>query len=141
MIEGRNSRLDVLQAAILSAKLPHLRCWSELRRSHAANYGHLLAEFGIQFPQAPEYSNHVYHLYVVQVPNREQVRDELAASGIETGVHYPIPLPLLKAYAHMGHSRNDFPVASAAAERILSLPMFAELSEQQLAHVAAALMC
>lgn len=141
MLEGRNSRLDGLQAAILSAKLPHLRRWTELRRSHAAAYDHLLAESGIQLSQALEYSCHVYHLYVVQLSQRDHVRDELAANGIETGIHYPIPLPFLKAYARMGHSRDDFPVVSAASERILSLPMFAELTEQQLEKVVAALLC
>jgi len=136
MVEGRNSRLDGLQAAILSAKLPYLHRWTELRRSHAATYDRLLADYDILVPQAPEYSYHVYHLYVIQLSQRDYVRDKLAASGIETGIHYPTPLPLLNAYARMGYSRNDFPVVSTASERILSLPMFAELTVQQLEHVA-----
>lgn len=139
-IEGRNSRLDGLQAAILSAKLPHLHRWTELRRNHAALYSHLLSESGLQLPESPEYSKHVFHLYVIQVPERERIRQELAGKGIETGIHYPIPLPFLKAYSRLGHQPADFPVAFAAMGRILSIPMFADLSERQLTIVAGAVL-
>jgi dTDP-4-amino-4,6-dideoxygalactose transaminase len=139
MMEGRNSRLDGLQAAILSAKLPHLPRWTELRRSHAAVYDQLLREVGIQLPEAPPYALHVYHLYVIQVPDRERVREELAANGVDTGIHYPIPLPFLKAYSRMKHQSENFPVASAGMGRILSLPMFAEMTENQREYVATSL--
>jgi len=136
IMEGRNSRLDGLQAAILSAKLPHLPRWTELRRSHAAVYGRLLADVGIQLPEAPPYSQHVYHLYVIQIPDREHVREKLAASGVDTGIHYPIPLPFLKAYSRMKHQPENFPVASAGMGRILSIPIFAELTENQCEYVS-----
>jgi dTDP-4-amino-4,6-dideoxygalactose transaminase len=139
MIEGRNSRLDGLQAAILSTKLPHLPRWTELRRSHASSYDRLLGEVGIQLPEVPPYASHVFHLYVIQVPYRERIREELAVNGVETGIHYPIPLPFLKAYSGMGYKKENFPVASEGTGCILSLPMFAELSENQLEYVATTL--
>jgi len=134
-LEGRNSRLDGLQAAILGAKLPHLKGWTEGRQRNAATYDRLLARLDIQKPVRPEYSSHVYHLYVVQVPNRQAIQDHLAAKGIATGIHYPIALPLLTAYKHHGLTAQDFPVASAAMGRILSLPMYAELSTPQIEYI------
>ncbi len=138
-LEGRNSRLDGLQAAILSAKLPHLKQWTKARQDNAACYDHYLSNLDIQRPICPEYSRHVYHLYVVQVPNREQVQERLQARGIATGIHYPIALPLLSAYQYLGHSAADFPVAAGGMNRILSLPMYAEMTEEKIKYVVDAL--
>ena len=134
-MEGRNSRLDSLQAAILSAKLRHLEDWTEARRRHADLYRQQLAETGIQVPIAPGYSRHVYHLFVVQVPERDRVQADLRAHGIETGIHYPIALPFLKAYERMGYTEADFPVAARDMHRILSLPMYPELTEAMISKV------
>jgi len=135
-LEGRNSRLDGLQAAILSAKLPHLAQWTEARRRNGAIYSQLLAHLDIQLPTAPAHSKHVYHLYVVQVPEREKIQERLLEKGINTGIHYPIALPLLTAYKHLGHTAEDFPVAARGQGRILSLPMFPELTQEQMQYVA-----
>jgi dTDP-4-amino-4,6-dideoxygalactose transaminase len=138
-IEGRNSRMDGIQAAILSAKLPYLEQWTQARISHAALYHSLLKDSGIQLPHTPVNCKHVFHLYVVKVKNRDQVQEKLKEAGIETGIHYPIALPLLKAYAYMGHTTDDFPVASRQMNEILSLPMYAEITEEQIRYVCATL--
>ena len=136
---GRNSRLDGIQAAILSVKLPHLETWLEARRKNAALYNELLKDSGLQLPIAPEYSRHTYHLYVVQVPNREAVQQKLSEAGIETGTHYPTALPFLEAYAQLGFQPSDFPVAHAQMDKILSLPMYAELTEEMIEKVCRSL--
>ena len=132
---GRNSRLDGIQAAVLSVKLPHLDAWLEARRRNAALYNELLADSGLQLPFAPEHSRHTYHLYVVQVPNREAVQQKLSEAGIESGTHYPTALPFLEAYAHLNYQPSDFPVAHAQMDKILSLPMYAELTEEMIERV------
>jgi dTDP-4-amino-4,6-dideoxygalactose transaminase len=132
---GRNSRLDGIQAAVLSVKLPHLDAWLEARRRNAALYNELLADSGLQLPFAPEHSRHTYHLYVVQVPNREAVQQKLSEAGIESGTHYPTALPFLEAYAHLNYQPTDFPVAHAQMDKILSLPMYAELTEEMIERV------
>ena len=129
--EGRNSRLDGLQAAILCAKLPHLEKWTELRRANAALYREVLAGTEAVLPQEAPGARHVYHLFVIQTGRRDQLQAELEGEEIETGIHYPLPLPFLKAYRDRGWRAEDFPVASAAAGRILSLPMSAELTAEQ----------
>jgi dTDP-4-amino-4,6-dideoxygalactose transaminase len=133
--EGRNSRLDGIQAAVLSVKLPHLESWLEARRQNAALYNELLGDSGLQLPFAPAHSRHTYHLYVVQVPNREAVQQKLSAAGIETGTHYPTALPFLEAYAHLGFQPSDFPVAHSQMGKILSLPMYAELTGEMIEKV------
>lgn len=138
-LEGRNSRLDGVQAAVLRAKLPHLEQWTESRRRNAAFYNKHLSGSGLQLPIAPEYSRHVYHLYVVQVSHREEVQAKLKADGIDTGIHYPIALPLLKAYEYMKHKPDEFPVASGQMNKLLSLPMYAELTEDQIAQTCSSL--
>lgn len=135
ILEGRNSRLDGIQAAVLSIKLPHLNEWIEARRKHAETYNSLLAASGLLLPSAPEYSTHTYHLYVIQVENRENVQAKLAQEGIETGVHYPIALPLMEAYSYLNHQSSDFPVASAQMGKLLSLPMYAELTDEVIEYV------
>jgi len=137
--EARNSRLDGIQAAVLSVKLPHLDSWLEARRKNAALYDELLADSGLQIPLAPEYSRHTYHLYIVQVPNRAAVQQKLADEQIETGLHYPTALPFLEAYTHQNHQPSDFPVAHAQMDKILSLPMYAELTEEMIEKVCRSL--
>jgi dTDP-4-amino-4,6-dideoxygalactose transaminase len=134
-LEGRNSRLDGLQAAILSAKLPYLSEWTSARQQHAATYDNLLSSLDIQRPFCPDKLTHVYHLYVVQVPDREKLQERLAEKGIATGIHYPIALPLLSAYKYLNHQASDFPVAARGMSRILSLPMYAELSTEKIEYV------
>ena len=129
-VEGYNGRLDSLQAGILSVKLKYLPDWNQNRRERARKYNELLAgaEAKITTPFEPSWSKAVYHLYVVQVENREEVQPALAEQGIGTGIHYPIPLHLQKAYTHLGYRAGDFPVSERAAQRILSLPMFPAIS-------------
>ena len=137
--EGRNSRLDGIQAAVLSVKLPHLESWLEARRRNAALYNELLADSGLQIPTAPEHSRHTYHLYVVQVQNRETVQQKLLDERIETGLHYPTALPFLEAYANRGFEPSDYPVAHAQMSKILSLPMYAELTPEMIEKVCRSL--
>jgi dTDP-4-amino-4,6-dideoxygalactose transaminase len=131
--EGINSRLDGLQAAVLSAKLPHLDHWTEGRRTNAYKYNEALRGVKLATPQEMTDVKAVYHLYVVRVPNgdRDRLRDFLKANGVEAGVHYPIALPYLNAYRYLNHSENDFPEALKASGEILSLPLFAELTDEQ----------
>ncbi len=133
--EGVNSRLDGLQAAILLAKLGHLEAWTERRRAIASLYGELLRGSGVATPEEADGMRHVYHLYVVRVPDRGAVQHALDEAGIATGVHYPIALPGLAAYRYLGHRPEDFPVAHRYAGEILSLPMFPELTDEQVAYV------
>jgi dTDP-4-amino-4,6-dideoxygalactose transaminase len=128
-IEGRNSRLDTIQAAILGAKLPHLERWNEARRRHAARYDARLRELGVPTGARPDGSTHVFHLYVVEVPQRERVVTYLREHGVETAIHYPRALPELPAYTAQGYDPKSCPVASASASRVLSLPMYAELTD------------
>lgn len=138
LVEGRNSRLDGVQAAILSAKLPHLRRWTELRIEHASDYSRRLNECGVTVPTTPGHSVHVYHLYVVLAPRREEMQSFLGKAGIATAVHYPVPLPLLPPYLKLGNRAEDFPAASGHMDRLLSLPMYPELREEEIDCVAAA---
>ena len=132
-IEGRNSRLDGLQAAVLSVKLPHLESWSEARRRNARLYSELLADVeGVITPSEAEYALPVYHLYVVRVQNRDALQSRLSERGVSTAVHYPISLPSLEAYAYLGHRPEDFPVANGQMGELLSLPMYPELTEEML---------
>jgi len=136
-IEGYNGRLDALQAGLLSVKLRHLAEWNAKRRDAALRYQELFQESGVELtlPYEPSNSKAVYHLYVVQVGDRDHLQAELAQHGIGTGIHYPIPLHLQKAYASMGLGRGSFPVAESAAARILSLPMFPHLSSMAQARI------
>jgi dTDP-4-amino-4,6-dideoxygalactose transaminase len=128
-IEGRNSRMDGLQAAILSAKLRHLAQWNVARRERAAVYRRALSTVAERMQDEPATARSVYHLFVLEVPRREALREGLAARGIASAVHYPTPLPLLTAYERFGHRPGDFPVASRVTERILSLPLYPELTD------------
>jgi dTDP-4-amino-4,6-dideoxygalactose transaminase len=132
-IEGYNGRLDSIQAGILGVKLTHLARWNSQRVAAANRYGKLFAAAGVPvvLPSVPDWSRPVYHLYVVQVQDREALRRDLSAEKIGTGIHYPIPLHLQKAYEGLGVRRGELPVSEAAADRILSLPMFPTLAEEQ----------
>jgi dTDP-4-amino-4,6-dideoxygalactose transaminase len=135
---GTNSRLDTLQAAILAVKLPHLDRWNEARRRHARAYGERLGG-NVRTPSAAAQVEHVYHLYVIETDHRDEVQRHLHGLEVETGIHYPIPVHLQEACAHLTYRAGDFPVTEAAARRILSLPMYPELAESQIERVAAAL--
>lgn len=132
---GRNSRMDGIQAAVLSVKLPHLDTWLDARRSNAARYNELLADTGISLPLAPQHSTHTYHLYVIRVEDRDAVAAKLNEAGIDTGLHYPTALPFLEVYADAGYRPSDFPVAHSQMNELLSLPMYAELTDEMIEHV------
>lgn len=137
-VEGYNGRLDSIQAGLLHIKLKHLAKWNEQRRERAAEYNRLLAGNGmITRPYEPTWSRAVYHLYVVRTPDRDGMIDHLKHAGIGTGIHYPVPLHMQKAYASLAYAPNDFPVATAAASQIVSLPMFPHLMAEQQGRVAA----
>jgi dTDP-4-amino-4,6-dideoxygalactose transaminase len=135
---GYCSRLHSLQAALLGVKLTHLAEWNESRRRSAAFYAEKLAGTGIEPPLAVDGATHVYHVYVVRVPDRELFREVLARSGIQTGVHYAVPLHLEPAFADLGFERGDFPQAERAAKEIVSLPMFPYLQEAEISRVVEA---
>ncbi len=132
-IEGINSRLDGLQAAILSVKLNHIKKWTEKRINNARLYNSLLSGVeNIITPITKKNNKHVFHLYVIRVENREQVKKYLTENNIYTGIHYPTPLPFLKAYSYLGHNFDDFPISYDFMNKILSLPMYPELNENQI---------
>jgi len=141
-LEGYNARLDAIQAGILGVKLRRLRAWNDRRREIARGYGDLLAGAGtrLTLPFEPSWSRPVYHLYVVRVPDRDRLQQDLTAAGIGTGIHYPVPLHLLKAYEGEGLRPGSFPFAEQAAAQVLSLPMFPELSHDQQRRVTAAVL-
>jgi len=137
-VEGYNGRLDAIQAGLLHVKLPHLAKWNSQRRERAAEYNRLLnsVDGALTLPYEPSWSRAVYHLYVVRTADREGLMEHLKQAGIGTGIHYPIPLHLQKAYASLQYSQGDFPVAEKAAAEIVSLPMFPQLTAVQQARVA-----
>jgi len=137
-VEGYNGRLDSIQAGWLSVKLRHLAQWNESRRALAHRYHELLAEAkdSIVVPVEAAWTKGVYHLYVVRVPNREALQAALAEAGIGTGIHYPIPLHLQKAYEHLGYQKGAFPVTERVASEIVSLPMFPQMTTAQQDEVA-----
>ncbi len=135
-IEGYNGRLDAIQAGILRIKLAHLAGWNEKRRKCAQRYQEMLGSAeGIGLPHEPSWVKAVYHLYVVRVQNRDDLQRHLAAAGVGTGIHYPIPLHLQSACRTLGHKKGDFPVTERTAAEILSLPMFPGLTPAQQSRV------
>jgi dTDP-4-amino-4,6-dideoxygalactose transaminase len=131
-IEGYNGRLDSLQAGILSVKLRHLAEWNRQRQEVARRYHSLFSGAeGVTLPHEPEFSRAVYHLYVVRVRDREGLQKHLSEAKIDTGIHYPVPLHMQKAYANYGYKLGDFPVTERIAAEIVSLPMFPQLTETQ----------
>ncbi|MFL4473459.1 DegT/DnrJ/EryC1/StrS family aminotransferase [Paeniglutamicibacter sp. MACA_103] len=134
---GVNSRLDAVQAVVLSAKLAHLAAWNELRSQAAARYRLLLeGESAITLPLQAKGNDDVWHLYVVRLPERDRVLEELNAAGIGAGIHYPTPVHLTEAFAHLGHGPGSFPVAEQAAQQILSLPIYPHITDEQQQRIA-----
>jgi dTDP-4-amino-4,6-dideoxygalactose transaminase len=138
VMKGYNYRMDGIQGAILRVKLRYLDRWTEARRTHASQYDALLANSGLKTPVAMPYGHHVYHVYAVRVPEREALQQKLNAQGIQAGIHYPIPVHLQKAFADLGHQKGDFPESELVATEVLSLPMYPELSEEQVRLIATA---
>lgn len=136
-VEGVNSRLDGLQAAVLGVKLRHLPEWTEKRRKNATLYNRYLKDTDLITPTEMEGAKAVYHLYVVRTRKewRSEIQEYLGSKGISAGIHYPIALPNLKAYAYLNHNGKDFPEATRASQEILSLPMFPELTETQIGYI------
>jgi dTDP-4-amino-4,6-dideoxygalactose transaminase len=132
LVKAGSCRLDSIQAAVLDVKLRHLDAWNEARRRHAAAYDARLSKLGIKPPLRLSEEGHVYHLYVVEVEQRERVMATLRERGIATGIHYPVPIHLQPAYADLGLGRGAFPRTERSADRILSLPMFPELTHEQI---------
>ena len=124
---------------MLAVKLRHLESWTRLRRHHAAQYHELLKTSSLILPRELEYSRHVYHLYVVQSDRRDELQGKLAAAGVQTGIHYPVPIHLQPAYSSLGYRAGDFPETEKQSQRVLSLPMFAELTDGQINLVVEAL--
>lgn len=131
-ILGYNRRLDTIQAAVLRVKLKYLDKWNEARRQHAARFNQLLQGSKAITPITAAFAEHVFHLYVIQVPERDDLRKKLGDRGISTGIHYPVPIHLQKAYESLGYQSGAFPVAEESAKRILSLPMYAELTSEMI---------
>lgn len=131
LMEGYNFRLDALQAAVLNVKLKHLSEWTKARRRIAHLYDHMLKDLDIITPWTDAQMKHVYHLYVIRLKNRDEVKDILRNNDIASGIHYPIPLHRQKAYAYLGYREGDFPVAEALSQEILSLPMYPELEGEE----------
>jgi dTDP-4-amino-4,6-dideoxygalactose transaminase len=134
-IAGTNSRLDTVQAAVLRIKLPHLDAWNAARRRHAAAYAARLAGH-VQTPGEAANVEHIYHLYVIETGRRDAVQKALKSRQIDTGIHYPVPAHLQEACAPLGYKSGQFPATEAAAARVLSLPMYPELTDQQIEYVA-----
>jgi dTDP-4-amino-4,6-dideoxygalactose transaminase len=135
-IRGFNYRMDGIQGAILGVKLKHLEQWTEARRAHAGTYRRLLAGTAARTPSERDDVRHVYHVYAVRLSQRDAWREAFGTAGVQTGIHYPIPVHLQPAYRDLGYARGDFPVAERLAAEVLSLPMFPELTPSQLDVIA-----
>lgn len=136
-IIGFNYRMDGIQGAILRVKLRHLEEWTEARRQHALYYKELLQDIkDVTIPYAADDVRHVYHVYALQVPNRDRLQQAFKDNDVQFGVHYPIPVHLQKFYADLGHKAGDFPVSEQVANRVISLPMFPEMTRDQQEQVA-----
>jgi dTDP-4-amino-4,6-dideoxygalactose transaminase len=134
---GWNARMDGIQGAVLRVKLRHLARWNEQRRAHANHYQQLLATVsGLVLPIEASYARHVYHLYAIRVRDRDEVLAKLARRGVTCGIHYPVPVHLQGAYRSLGLRPGSFPVSERCADQFLSLPMFPELTNAQIEHVA-----
>ncbi len=133
---GMNARLDEIQAVVLRAKLPHLSIWNQQRRAHAALYNDLLKETQAIIPIENKGNSHIYHLYVVRVPRRDELQAYLKDHGIFTGIHYPVPNHLQPALKTLGYKEGDFPVTEKIVREIISLPMFAELTNEEIETVS-----
>jgi dTDP-4-amino-4,6-dideoxygalactose transaminase len=139
VLKGYNFRLEGIQGAVLRVKLKYLEEWTESRRAAAAYYNQLLKGVGMTTPKAMAYARHVYHVYAIRTKNRNEWQQALQDKGIQTGIHYPIPVHLLPAYSDLGYMAGDFPYSERAANEVLSLPMFPELTRGQCEEVCAAI--
>jgi dTDP-4-amino-4,6-dideoxygalactose transaminase len=139
VIKGYNFRLESLQAAVLRVKLRHLDRWTDMRRAAAACYATVLDSSVLERPHEMPYARHVYHVYAIRTTRRGAWQRALAEAGIQTGIHYPTPVHLLPAFADLGHERGEFPHAERAADQVLSLPMFPELTAAQCEEVGRAI--
>jgi dTDP-4-amino-4,6-dideoxygalactose transaminase len=139
VLKGYNYRMDGIQGAILRVKLRYIEQWTEARRAHAAQYNALLADSVVKIPEVMPYSHHVYHVYAVRSPQRDELQQKLNDQGIQTGIHYPIPVHLQTAYSDLGYKSGDFPNSELAAREVFSLPMYAELTSAQIETVATSL--
>ncbi|HXW15177.1 MAG TPA: DegT/DnrJ/EryC1/StrS family aminotransferase [Terriglobia bacterium] len=137
-VEGYNGRLDAIQAGMLTVKLPRLSAWNAQRREIAARYNQLLGPLrdALKTPHEPDWAMSNYHLYVIQVQQRDELRGYLSKAHVETGIHYPIPLHLQKAYEYLGYPQGSFPVTESAAAEILSLPMYPQLGLEDQKYIA-----
>ena len=135
VVPGYNYRMDGIQGAVLKVKMDYIEAWTEARRAVASHYERLLASSGYGRPAPPSHCRHVYHVYAIELAQRDGVQQALQAAGIGTGIHYPVPVHLQKAYEDLGYGRGDFPVTEALADRFLSLPIYAELRPEQVAEV------
>jgi dTDP-4-amino-4,6-dideoxygalactose transaminase len=140
VMPGYNYRMDGIQGAVLRVKLRHLDAWTEGRRANAARYNRLLADGPVLTPRELSDRRHVWHIYAVRSADRDALQQRLQQEGIATGLHYPIPVHMQPAYADLGYREGDFPNAEKAARTVLSLPMYAELTAEQIGTVAAAVM-
>jgi dTDP-4-amino-4,6-dideoxygalactose transaminase len=133
---GTNSRLDTVQAAVLLAKLPHLAAWSAKRREHAAHYSSGLAGLpAVRPPTVDPCNEHIFHQYTVRVARRDELQAHLKAKGIGNAIYYPVPLHLQNCFSHLGYRRGQFPEAERAATEVISLPVYPELTRDQLDYV------
>jgi dTDP-4-amino-4,6-dideoxygalactose transaminase len=134
---GHNYRMEGIQGAVLGVKMKYISAWTESRRSHAELYGELLRGLpDFVLPREMSFAKHVYHLYVVRTPHRDRLQKHLQTKGVSTGLHYPVPLHLQKAFASLGYTRGEFPASETIASQGLSLPMYPELSREQIEYVA-----
>ena len=134
---GWNARMDGFQGAILSVKLKHLPGWNEARRENAELYNELLSDVdGVVVPRVADYAKHVYHIYAIRAQKRELLMKALAEKDIHCGIHYPVPIHLTEAYQFLGYKKGSFPISEKCAEQLVSLPMFAELTKDQIEKVA-----
>lgn len=139
VVAGFNYRMDGIQGAVLNVKMNYIESWTEARRAVAAHYDRLLAPSPVLRPRPPSHSRHVYHVYAVGLPRRDETLMMLHEAGVGAGIHYPVPVHLQKAYAGLGFNVGDFPVTEALAGRFLSLPIYPELELAQVAEVVSAL--
>ena len=139
VLKGYNYRMEGIQGAILRVKLRHLDAWTEARRRHAKKYNEVLKDLPVSIPAEMSYARHVYHVYSIRTPRRDDLQKALQAQDIQTGIHYPIPVHLQKAYADLGYKANDFPISEKVASEVISLPMYAELSDKSIETISTAL--
>ncbi len=140
VLAGYNYRMEGMQGAILRVKLRYLEGWTEARRAHAARYASLLADAGLGLPAEMPWARHVYHVFAVRTREREALMKRLNDQGVQTGIHYPIPVHLQPAYADPAWGKGSFPNAERAADEVLSLPMYPEMTEEHLQAVARAVL-